>query len=231
VFTIGLWRWCGPIWARHVRFSLSGGGPSHREVDNRSMSADRFSRIILISGFAIWVVYGFLAGMGHWPAGIAFGLVASVCVLALEASRRIKVKLLDWVLLTYFVIATIATFLVRSTAFPVYSSVVVWTLYAGVTWVSILVGTPFTLQYARESAPPEHWQSPGFLRANLVISVFWGAAFLANLVLVTIALWPRYKSIWIAVAAPLLMMATATIFTSRYTKIAQQRAQQAVAAR
>jgi len=191
------------------------------------MSADRFSRWLLIASFLVWVVYGFLAGTGRWPAGVMFGLIASVVLLTVERRHRVKVKLLDWVLLAYFAIATVASFLLRSVAFPVYSSVVIWVLYAGVTWISILMGAPFTLQYARESAPPEHWQSPVFLRANLVISVVWGLGFLANLGLVTIALHSRYNSLWIAVAAPLLIMMTATIFTSCYTRIAQRRAQHA----
>lgn len=31
---------------------------------------------------------------------------------------------------------------------------------------SLLIGTPFTLQYAREETPPEIWGQPEFLRTN-----------------------------------------------------------------
>ncbi len=79
------------------------------------MSPARFSRLLLSTQFVIWVIYGVLAGMGHWPMGVAFGLLASVCLLALQASRGIKLKLMDWILLSYFVLAAIATFVVRST--------------------------------------------------------------------------------------------------------------------
>lgn len=130
------------------------------------MSPERFSRLLLSTQFVVWVIYGVLAGMGHWPIGVAFGLLASVCLLALEAGRHIQLKVMDWILLSYFVLAAIATFVVRSAMFPVYSSVIIWVLYAGVSWTSILLGTPFTFQYARESTPPEHWQNPGFIRAN-----------------------------------------------------------------
>ena len=50
--------------------------------------------------------------MGRWPAAVLFGLIASACLLSLEASRHILVKLMDWTLLGYFVIAAIATFVV-----------------------------------------------------------------------------------------------------------------------
>jgi hypothetical protein len=59
------------------------------------MSSARFSQLLLSTQFVVWVIYGVLAGMGHWPAGVAFGLLASGCLLALEASRHIKVKLMS----------------------------------------------------------------------------------------------------------------------------------------
>jgi len=210
---------------RQYSFAARVGESS--KFDNAGMSAERFSRILLVAGFGIWVVYGFLAGMRHWPSAVAFGLAAGIGLVLLEAGRHITIKLMDWAIVAYFGIAAIATFLVRSAAFPIYSSVVIWTLYAVVTWVSIFSGAPFSLQYARESAPPEHWQAPQFLRANYVISLVWGTGFLINLGLVTIALSRRYNSLWLSVAAPLLVMGAASVFTSRYTKVSQQRAQQA----
>ena len=43
--------------------------------------------------------------------------------------------------------------------------------------VSILIGRPFTLQYAREQRAPELWASPEFLRTNMIISAAWALAF------------------------------------------------------
>jgi hypothetical protein len=188
------------------------------------MSAERLSRILLVASFGLWVVYGFLAGMRHWPAAGAFGLVAATGLVLLEKGRHLAIKLLDWAIVAYFGIAAIATFLLHSSGFPVYSPVVIWTLYAVVTWISIFSGTPFSLQYALESAPREHWQSREFLRANYIVSIVWGLGFLINLGLVSIALVPRYRSLWLGVAAPLVVMGSASVFTARYTRIAQQRA-------
>ncbi|HEY5177728.1 MAG TPA: hypothetical protein VII95_19415 [Terriglobales bacterium] len=173
---------------------------------------------------------GDLWGFGRHGAlagGSCFCLLANVCLLALQASRRIKLKLMDWTLLGYFILAAIATFVVRSTTFPKYSSVIIWALYAGVSWGSILFGAPFTVQYARESAPPERWHSPGFIRANQIMSVVWSIAFAVNIVLVTVALNPRDYPLVSGVGAPILIMVAASIFTSRYTRIIRERAQQA----
>jgi hypothetical protein len=42
---------------------------------------------------------------------------------------------------------------------------------------SLLVGRPFTIQYARESVPRDLWDSPQFARTNQVITLAWLAAF------------------------------------------------------
>lgn len=43
--------------------------------------------------------------------------------------------------------------------------------------VSIAIGTPFTIQYAREKVPEQYWQSPRFRKTNLVITWVWALAF------------------------------------------------------
>lgn len=43
--------------------------------------------------------------------------------------------------------------------------------------VSMAIGRPFTLQYAREGVAPELWTSPAFIRTNYVITSVWAAAF------------------------------------------------------
>ncbi len=47
---------------------------------------------------------------------------------------------------------------------------------------SLLIGRPFTIQYARESVPKELWDSAQFLRTNQIITLVWVAAFAALIV-------------------------------------------------
>jgi uncharacterized membrane protein len=46
-----------------------------------------------------------------------------------------------------------------------------------IAWGSLLVGTPFTIQYAREQVAPELWHSPAFVRVNQCITAVWGLNF------------------------------------------------------
>ena len=187
------------------------------------MSAEKSSRLTLLATFLVWTAFGFLKGFGLWEYGVAFGVAASLCLVGLLIIRKVTVKVMDWTMLSYFVFAGCATFIVYSTRFPAYSQVVVWLFYTAAAWGSIVIGRPFSIQYARESAPPEVWENPAFWRANLLISVVWGLAFLTDLALLIVALNPRHNSLWIAVVIPILMMVAASTFTTRYTKIVRAR--------
>ena len=48
--------------------------------------------------------------------------------------------------------------------------------------LSMAVGRPFTLQYAREQVAPEFWSSPEFARTNYVITAVWALAFCAMVI-------------------------------------------------
>jgi hypothetical protein len=75
---------------------------------------------------------------------------------------------------------------------------------------------PFTLQYAREGAPPKVQAPPAFLRVNYVISVVWASA-LAIVVFADLAMEfapgvPIWADIFVLVAA----LAGAVRFTQWY---------------
>jgi hypothetical protein len=71
--------------------------------------------------------------------------------------------------------------------------------------VSMLVGRPFTLQYAREQVAPEFWNSPTFVRTNYVITAAWAGAFAvmiaAELALLYVPGFPQRAGIIIIVLA------------------------------
>jgi hypothetical protein len=43
---------------------------------------------------------------------------------------------------------------------------------------TLIIGKPFTLQYAREQVPQSLWDTPQFIRINYVITGVWSGAFL-----------------------------------------------------
>ena len=71
--------------------------------------------------------------------------------------------------------------------------------------LSLALGRPFTLQYAREQVPRAYWDSPQFVRTNVVISSVWALAFaamvLAELALLTVPTLSHRVGIAVIVAA------------------------------
>jgi hypothetical protein len=82
--------------------------------------------------------------------------------------------------------------------------------------LSMVLGRPFSLQYARESVDRQHWDSPEFVRINYVISAAWAVAFAvlvaADVVMDFMPGLPQAGS----VAATVLALAAAAWFTDRY---------------
>lgn len=62
-----------------------------------------------------------------------------------------------------------------------FSAVVNGLLFLFVTF-TIMIGKPFTLQYAMEKVPKEHWNSPLFNMISLHVSLAWAFMFFASFV-------------------------------------------------
>jgi hypothetical protein len=91
--------------------------------------------------------------------------------------------------------------------------------------VSLGIGRPFTLQYAREQVTPELWESPQFYRTNVIITAAWAAAFaalvIADIIMLEMPSVPHRFGIILTVAA----LAAAFKFTDWYpSSIANQKA-------
>lgn len=87
---------------------------------------------------------------------------------------------------------------------------------------SMLVRQPFTLQYARESVPPEVAARPQFRTINYVLSAVWGLAFL---VMTAADLMARMPSVPLAVGVvvTVAVLVGAVWFTSWYPARMRQR--------
>lgn len=74
-----------------------------------------------------------------------------------------------------------------------------------ISLVSLAIRRPFTLQYAREMVDAETAQTPGFIRANYIITSAWSGAFLlmvvANVLMLYLPSLPLWSGLLIAFAA------------------------------
>jgi len=89
--------------------------------------------------------------------------------------------------------------------------------------ISIAIGRPFTLQYARERVAEGYWQSPLFLAINRRITWVWAAAFAALVTAHAAVVFSRVP-VWLDLVVTVLAFSYAINFTARYPEKARKSA-------
>lgn len=177
----------------------------------------------ILLGFTPYVA--FFAVMRLAPVAVAMGAAFAVAVfLALAGYRRGRApKILELGALALFGALAVFTSIAhwRWTLMTVRLAVDLG-LFA-IILVSIAIGRPFTMQYARERVAPEYWQTPLFLAINRRIAWVWAAIFALHVIAhaATVA-W--LLPIWIDTGLSLLALAYGVIFTARYPERARKAA-------
>ena len=178
------------------------------------------------SGFAPWIVYWILSGNVPFRTSMLVAFLLSLVLVASSLVRGKDLKVLEvgdaiaFGVLTALAFATNDAFLER------------WIQPIGnaalglIMLTSILVGTPFTLQYAREAVSPDLWHNPGFILVNRILAWVWVGALGVMTVLALIP--PIVQgdatmldggstlSILCYWVAPFSVMGLAIVFTSKY---------------
>ena len=98
----------------------------------------------------------------------------------------------------------------------------------GIIWLSIFIGKPFTLQYARAELPRERWYDENLVKGCLFIAVFWGALLLIPAAASIYRLYhPLVLPSRFYFFLSLSCIITGVIFTSLYKRMKRQQRQSA----
>ena len=136
----------------------------------------------LVQSFLPWILYFILVGSSQKQLDLAI-CVAAFTSVAFEMQSLKKGYVLSWGTLIFFVFLLVAVVLFRSAFIAKYEWVLSNGMLAFIAWFSILIKQPFTIQYAKEQVPEEHWNSPLFFKINYILSATWGFLFLIGLLL------------------------------------------------
>ncbi len=132
------------------------------------------------AGLAPWIVMSLLSGPGRFEESVAAALGLSILFTYLGHRRGGSLKPLEVFDIAYFGILAVVGLLASdnlTTWLESWSGEMSSLALAAFAFGSLLVGNPFTLPYAKERTPEEHWNSPLFLRVNRIITLVWGLAF------------------------------------------------------
>jgi hypothetical protein len=171
---------------------------------------------MIFLSFVPWIVFGALVHQAPlWVAALA-GLGLSLLAALPEVLAR-RPKLLG--------VGAVGFFLALSAAVLVWPGLEqekAWAPALGnaglaaLILISVLAGAPFALQYARDKAPREVWDTPAFRATCLAISWVW---FAAVSVMMAGSLLGRFwgaMPVWLHWAIPITACAAAVHFTHWY---------------
>ena len=90
--------------------------------------------------------------------------------------------------------------------------------------ISLVIGKPFTLQYAREQVAREFWSSPQFLAANRLITAAWAGAFAVLVAADAAAEYLTWIPVGVDAAVSVAAFLAAVGFTIWYPTVIRRRA-------
>ena len=170
--------------------------------------------IKLVAAFAPWIVFALLAGNSLNTVKIA--IVVSLAVAIILGYKDLRAGfILSWATLTFFIFLVITVVFMTNMWILEMMNVLVYVTLAAVTWIGIIVGRPFVMEYARQEVDESRWQDPKFIRVVRDMTGFWGVAFLADLV---IAIYQTTNHDFMLKLALYLVMLIAMMFTLYYPR-------------
>ena len=131
----------------------------------------------ILLGFLPWIVFGVISGPSLFRLNAAI-IVAMALVPVLGYKQLAKGFILTWGSLLFFGVNLVLVVLLRNLWVIKNLDVLAHGTLTAIAWMSIFIGKPFVLQYARETVPPERQASPVFYRTCRTLTAIWGVIFL-----------------------------------------------------
>jgi len=131
----------------------------------------------ILLGFLPWIVFGVISGPSLWRLNAAI-IVALTLVLVMGYKQLAQGFILTWGSLLFFGLNLVLVVLLRNLWVIQNLDILAKGTLAAIAWLSIFLGKPFVLQYARETVPLERQASPVFYRTCRTLAMIWGVVFL-----------------------------------------------------
>jgi hypothetical protein len=176
----------------------------------------------LVVSFAPWIAFLIIARdtLHRVEVGLVVALGLSVAMALLRLHRGV----IMYVGLAFFTAATIAVLAFHNMWTVKHLGVLANGALALGSWITLLIGKPFTLEYARQRTDPAKWTDPLFVRTNVQLTAVWAAAFTFNTVVAWI-LMQRLLPQWACHTTTYVVLLAAAAFTSWYPNHVRRKAQ------
>lgn len=126
-----------------------------------------------VLGFLPWILFLFLPTDG-WDALRRAVVICLAASLFFAWKELRKGFILQWATLVFFFVCAISLYGLKWVWLAKHMGIIANGFLASVIWFSLLIGKPFTLQYARADLPQEQWYDEGLIRGCRFLAIFWG---------------------------------------------------------
>lgn len=152
------------------------GGDRIKTIDGgekRGTMKDLIEILKFLLGFASWIIFLFLSG--STLTSLERALVVSFVVSLVFGYKQLRGGfILQWGTVLFFAWCIIMVNLLQNVTIAKNMGIIANGFLAAIIWLTILVGKPFTLQYARADLPKERWNDPRLVQSCRFIAVIWG---------------------------------------------------------
>jgi intracellular septation protein A len=170
----------------------------------------------LFVSFAPWILFWVITSDNSFEEAAVAALIASLILAGMGVAHGKTPKLLDYGTIVWFGFLVIVALTADEDFFADWSYILSNFALAAIVLLSIVVGQPFTRQYARETVPQEYWDTPMFMQSTAVIAWFWlGALILMGVSSIFAREYPA-DEVWWNWIVPLALFIGAIKFTAWY---------------
>lgn len=171
----------------------------------------------LLLAFAPFLAFAIICHLiGTLPA-LAAGAVVSLALIVRDAVTPGRApKLLEIATFALFAVLLCYALVVRPEWSLIEVRLIVDCGLLAIVAGSLLVGRPFTIQYARERVPSDRWNSPEFMQINRRITGVWAGAF-ATMVVADIILLSSPQAHRFGILLTIAALVVAVKLTDKYS--------------
>jgi hypothetical protein len=233
----------------------AGGYPEQQQqlaaADAHAGMAHRLAKSPFGS-FIPWILFWVIGGPSTWKTASIAALLAAALLTLLsietpgrgglltgllggdQAGRGLdfrRIKVLDAATVVFFAVLVVVSIVTSKhdvAQLDKYSQALSSGALGLIALGSIVFGHPFTVDYAKEQAPPQVWNSPVFKHINLVLSTVWAVVFLVCAALGLLAVHAHSKGLqdWLNWYIPIVLIAIGIRLNTWYPHHVRVRLQQ-----
>ncbi len=173
---------------------------------------------LLLVGFMPWLLFLFVSGhsLTSLERAIVICLVASVTFGFGELRRG---YILQWGSLLFFTACFLLVNILSIVWVAEQMDLLANLTLASIVWLTILVGRPFALQYARRDLPKEQWNDKKFVEGCRFISIVWAVLMTLSVGISVLRRLPMAKApSWVYFTGSICLILAGVTFTTVFKR-------------